>query len=233
MQQIAAPQSSLDIIKTAQDSLVLPLRRPILFVPFLFALAMLVVMVGVVVFGTLITWWQGGQVGPQHIVALCGAAALSILTSILALEMIIDLTARAELGMELDLSAAIAHAVSRFPATLATTAVMTAAISVGLVLLLIPGLVLMIRWFLAPNAVLLSGRGVRGALALSWELTGAHFAPLFGLTLVVGVVTAVISIPLNFIPVVGQLAAGWLGFAWGGMALALAYVRLGAPTHLD
>lgn len=232
MQQIVMPQPSLDIIKTATDSLLLPVRRPILFIPFIFTTALLYVLVAVVILGTLLYSWEAGGFTTQHLVAVIGSAALSIVTVVLASEATIVLTVQAELGKDLDLNEAVVHALNRFPVTLATAAVMTVGIVLGLMLLVIPGVIVMIRWFLAPNTVLLTRRGVRDAIALSWQMTGAHFGPLFGLMLVVGLGTGILSIPLGFIPVVGPMAAGWLGFAWAGIALAMAHVRLGGPVEL-
>ncbi len=231
MQQIVMPQPSLDIIKTATDSLLLPVRRPILFVPFIFTMALLYVLIAVVFLGTLFYSWEAGFTA-QHIFALVGAVALSIFTGILAVEATVVLTVQAELGKELDLGEAVVHALNRFPVTLATAAVMTAGIVVGMILLVVPGLIVGTRWFLAPNVVLLSRRGVREALGMSWQMTGAHFGPLFGVVLIVALGTGILSIPLGFIPVVGPVAAAWLGFAWGGIALAMAHVRLGAPVDL-
>jgi hypothetical protein len=54
MEQIVAPRPSLDIVKTATDSLMLPLRRPILFVPFFFTMVLLFVLIFMVFVGTLI-----------------------------------------------------------------------------------------------------------------------------------------------------------------------------------
>ena len=232
MQQIAMPQPSLDIIKTATDSLLLPLRRPILFIPFAFTMAMLYVMVAMVLMGTLSYLSEVGRIDLQHIIALAGAVVLIIFTSMIAVEVTIILTAQAEVGKELDLAEAVSHSLNRLPVTLATTTVMMIGIMVGLILLIIPGWFLLIRWWLAPNMVLLTRRGVREALGMSWQLTGAHFVPLLGLAMLVGVGTVVLSIPLGFIPVVGQVAAGWLGFAWGAIAMAMAHVRLGAPVEL-
>ena len=232
MEQIVAPGPSLDIIKTAADSLVLPFRRPILFVPFLFTLALLYVLIVVVVTGTVLSVWAVGSVTTQQIVALSGAVALIIFISVIAVEAITELTVRSELGRDLDLGDAVVHALIRFPVTLATVAVMTAGIVIGMVLLIVPGLVVGARWFLAPNTALLGGRGVRDAIGLSWQMTGEHLLPLTGLVLVVGVGTMILTIPLSHLPVFGHLAAAWLGFAWGGIALAMAYVRLGGPVDL-
>lgn len=185
MQQIVTPRPSLDIFKTATDSLLLPVRRPILCVPFFFTMALLSVLVTMVVMGTLAYASEAGAIDLRHIIALGGAVVLSIVTTVLAVEATTVLTAQAELGKDLDLGEAVAHALNRFPVTLATTAVMMIGIVVGLMLLVIPGLILMRRWFLAPNAVLLSRRGVREAIGLSWQLTGAHFVPLSALVLVV------------------------------------------------
>jgi hypothetical protein len=232
MQQIAAPRAPLDVIKTAADSLVLPLRRPIVLVPFLFTMGLLFALVVMVFFGI----FAGGpglpRVSSQQAAAALGSAALVIVVTMLAVEVTTDLVARAELGQDLALTDAVAHSLARFPASLATAAVFGTAVFVGSMLLIVPGLVVAARWLLAPTVVLLGGRGVRDGIGTSWQMTGAHFAALAGLLLAVTVGALILSVPLAFVPVFGQLAAAWLGFAWGAIALTLAYVRLGGPVDL-
>lgn len=51
-------------------------------------------------------------------------------------------------------------------------------ITLGLLVLVIPGLVLFVRWAPAFGLVLGEGMGVSQALGKAWEQTGAHFWPL-------------------------------------------------------
>jgi membrane-anchored glycerophosphoryl diester phosphodiesterase (GDPDase) len=59
------------------------------------------------------------------------------------------------------------------------------AIILGLVLFVIPGLILLVRWSLAIPIVLSERGGVIGALQESWRRTQGHFWPILGLLLVV------------------------------------------------
>lgn len=51
-------------------------------------------------------------------------------------------------------------------------------IALGIVLVIIPGLVLFVRWSSAYGYMLGEGDGVTEALGRAWEATGAHFWPL-------------------------------------------------------
>jgi hypothetical protein len=232
MQQIVAPRAPLDIVKTVTDSLVLPVRRPVVILPFLFTMGLLLALVYMVFAGI----FAGGgrpQLSSQQAAAVAGSAVLIILVAVLAIEVVTDLVARAELDREPALGDAVAHVLARFPASLVTAAVFGISVFIGSMLLIVPGLIIAARWLLAPTVALLAGRGVRDAIAVSWQMTGAHFLPLTGLLLAVTVGTMLLSVPLNFIPVFGWLAAAWLGFAWAAIALTMAYVRLGGPIDLE
>src|SRR5215831_5375500 len=100
MQQIVMPQPSLDIFKTATDSLLLPVRRPILFVPFLFTMALAVVLVTMVVMGTVAYLSEAGGIDLRHIIALGGSVALIIFATVVAIEATTVLTAQAEVGKD-------------------------------------------------------------------------------------------------------------------------------------
>jgi hypothetical protein len=58
-------------------------------------------------------------------------------------------------------------------------------ILVGLLLLIIPGIILFVRWSIAIPIVLSKGDGVIAALRESWYRTEGHFWPILGLLLVV------------------------------------------------
>jgi hypothetical protein len=167
----------------------------------------------------------------QNVVSILTAVVVIILASAIANEATIELTARAELGREMDLGEALRHVLQRFPVTLLACLAMGVGITVGLILLIIPGLIVMTRWMLVPTAVLLGKRGVREAFGISWRMTGEHYWPLTGLLLVVFVGIAVVTAALGFIPVIGGLVASWLSFAWAAIALTLAYLRLGGPVE--
>lgn len=67
-------------------------------------------------------------------------------------------------------------------------------------LLVFPALIyLMLRWYVAPAAILVEGRGVRDAMDRSAQLTDGVKLSILGLVLLVGVVLAVLSIPLGLL----------------------------------
>jgi len=59
------------------------------------------------------------------------------------------------------------------------------AIALGLVLLVIPGIVLMVRWSIATPAVIADEVGITDAIGYSWRETEGHFWPILGTLLVV------------------------------------------------
>lgn len=67
-------------------------------------------------------------------------------------------------------------------------------------LLVFPALVyLMLRWYVAPAAILVEGRGVRDAMDRSAQLTDGVKLSILGLVLLVGVVLVLLSIPLGLL----------------------------------
>lgn len=235
MQQITVPppvpRQSFQIFQTVIDGLMLPLRRPVLFAPYflmmlLAAASMVSVMAAIVLHPSTAAAYVS-----QHMVNILTVVVIIILASAIANEATVELTARAELGREMNLGEAFRHVLQRFPVTLLAWLAMGVGIAVGLILLIIPGLIVMTRWMLVPTAVLLGKRGVREAFGISWRMTGEHYWPLTGLLVVVFVGIAVVTVVLGFIPVIGGLVAGWLSFAWAAIALTLAYLRLGGPVE--
>jgi hypothetical protein len=64
----------------------------------------------------------------------------------------------------------------------------------GFVALVIPGIVLWIRWIVVAQAAAIEQAGVRPALDRSWQLTGGHARHVLGLIVVVGVTVGGIGI---------------------------------------
>ncbi|MEL7719375.1 hypothetical protein AAG604_05160 [Citromicrobium bathyomarinum] len=80
---------------------------------------------------------------------------------------------------------------------------------IGFVLLVIPGLILLVRWS-AANGFLLSGaKGITGALGASWEATGRRGWSIFGAGLVLWIGLAVLSsIVVGIVAATGFTASG-------------------------
>lgn len=83
------------------------------------------------------------------------------------------------------------------------------ALMIGFVLLVIPGLILLVRWS-AANGFLLSGdKGITGALGASWEATDGRGLSIFGAGLVLWIGLAVLSsIVVGIVAATGFTASG-------------------------
>lgn len=70
-------------------------------------------------------------------------------------------------------------------------------LAAGLVLLVIPGLVLAVRWSAIYGYGLVDGEGVADAMGKSWDATGPHFAPI-AVSLLVPIGISAVSIAAIF-----------------------------------
>lgn len=68
----------------------------------------------------------------------------------------------------------------RYPRAFLVSLVSTLAMLAGLVLLVIPGLILLLRWAVVYPAMLAEDQGVGGSLRRSWDLTRGHWPLLLG-----------------------------------------------------
>lgn len=90
------------------------------------------------------------------------------------------------------------------------------AVIVGALLLVIPGIVLLVRWIPAAPLLLCEGRGVSDTLGKSWEETKGNFWPLFGTSLLGAVPFVFVAFGAG---VVESLAGGDTA---GGVAMEVA-----------
>jgi hypothetical protein len=118
----------------------------------------------------------------------------------------------AYLGEQVTLGRTLRYALSRLPAILWVSIITVVAITVGLILLIIPGIIAAVRLTLAPAVVVVED--VRGTKAVgrSWNLTGGHFWRVLGTLILSGIIEAVglaiIQIPTGVIaPLLGP--EGW------------------------
>jgi hypothetical protein len=98
------------------------------------------------------------------------------------------------------------------------------AMALGLILLVVPGLVLLVRWSAASGFVIGNRDGVTDSLSASWEATSGHGWPIFwaGVLLFIGIIVAS--------AVVGSVA-GVLGTSvWGGVLSAFVQAASTAIT---
>jgi hypothetical protein len=111
-------------------------------------------------------------------------------------------------------------------------------ILLGLLLLILPGLFLMVRWMIAAPVMIAEDLRVSDALGRSWQLTGPIATPIFAIMLIIFVPAAVIGGGSAFLLMPSQplLAMGILylflftAFALSWLA-AVAIYSLVMPTH--
>jgi hypothetical protein len=127
----------------------------------------------------------------------------------------------------------------RLPALIVAGILAGLGIALGLVLLVIPGLFLLSRWFLITPAIVVEGRSAGESFGRSWELTRGHAWSTLGLIVltfliviiggaVVGALITAVLAPLSDLiaswisnVVVNSLIAPFVALAW-----TLAYYRL-------
>lgn len=67
----------------------------------------------------------------------------------------------------------------------------------GALLLLLPGIYLYVRWYVATPAVVAEGLGPRGALSRSAELVKGQWWRVFGISIVLGLVAGAAAVPVG------------------------------------
>lgn len=72
-------------------------------------------------------------------------------------------------------------------------------IALGLLLLIIPGIVLMLRWYVAVPCAVLERTGVSESMARSKYLTRGHQGTIFWLLCVIGLLATIVAIPLTMV----------------------------------
>jgi len=134
---------------------------------------------------------------------------------------------------------------SRLGAMLWASILMGVGVAFGLVLLIVPGVLLAIRWAVATPVVMLEGLSARAAMRRSSELVREHRGEVFRVLLNIWVRTGLAWVVCSF--VVGALAAGashpaltiWFGGVLAGAlvtpyaahALNVVYYRLTEPDQ--
>jgi hypothetical protein len=114
----------------------------------------------------------------------------------------------------------------------------------GCLLLLVPGIILAVRWSLAVPVVMLEHAAPRAAMRRSRELVRGHAWSVFRVLLNVGIITGLLSLLIRIvaIAIVGsehRSLATWVGVTFGGAlatpymshALSVLYYRLAQPKR--
>ncbi len=182
----------------------------------------------------------GYATGPGAMIARgLGAATLlflvGVVIALLAHGMTLAMAKQSIAGQKPTLASGFQEAKGRIVALAVAAVISGVLISIGMMLLLLPGLILSYLLMFTFAAVIASGLSAPAAIRKSFRLTTAEFgdsAPLFLIIIALGVLFAAASLVLNVIPALGPLLSMLLGGVYTGYAsvlLLLTYRRLEGP----
>lgn len=128
------------------------------------------------------------------------------------------------------------HADPRFAAFFGLGLLTGIAILAGLVLLVVPGLILMVRWWASGPALIAANQSITEAMTDSWQRTADHFWPILAAVLIVYVPALAAALllwgalPESLAAIVGANISLYVGLV-AGWHLAVAVYRLTGPHH--
>jgi len=122
-------------------------------------------------------------------------------------------------GRPVSLAESLQVGFSRFFAIVGLAIAMSVLVVLGFALLIIPGLYLLTMWFVATPACVVEQLGPSSSMRRSAELTRGHRWKIFGLTLVLIIISAVVTpvIETTLDEVAGGAVALIVGLIWNGV----------------
>lgn len=175
---------------------------------------------------------------------LVGIAAQLLVVTPLVTAMTVHLVRTAAEEQRAPARDAIAVGLDLFPTLLLTVALFGLGVIGGFMLLIVPGVILMVRWLVISQVVVVEGRGGTEALRRSFDLTRGRFWPsllvLFVLSLLAGLAAAVVQAPLEYaaeqadtmaLSLLGQVLGSVLTLPLVAVAYTLLYFSLVAETE--
>lgn len=223
------------------------------FVTLLLIAAAVVVPVYLLVYGVGLGWlWSGYETrvtGTELELAdvsdqLVGITAQLLVVTPLVTAMTVHLVRTAAEEQRAAARDAIAVGLDLFPKLLLTVALFGLGVIGGFMLLIVPGVILMVRWLVISQVVVVEGRGGTEALRRSFDLTRGRFwaslLVLFVLSLLAGLAAAVVQAPLEYaaeqadmmaLSLLGQVLGSVLTLPLVAVAYTLLYFSLVAETE--
>jgi hypothetical protein len=113
-------------------------------------------------------------------------------------------------GKPVSIGAALNHAAQMFLPLIGLALLVAIALVAGLILLIVPGLALAVRWSVAGPSLIVEKTGVLDAMGRSAKLTENHRWAIFGLLLLYGALALVVTIISTLI--VSNLLGGMISF---------------------
>jgi hypothetical protein len=136
-------------------------------------------------------------------------------------------------GRRISLSESMRAALGRWLPLIGVSICVGFGVGLGLILLIVPGVILMIMWYVANPACIVERLGVFASMARSSELTKGHRWSIFGMWLLIaiasGVTAAVVKGVLGVTGSTGLVISGTL--AWTALASAFGAVFVVVTYH--
>lgn len=157
--------------------------------------------------------------GLVSVVALGITALAAVVVFPLAAAAVSYIVSTAYFGGDSNPWRALRRALGRLPVLVVSSLVSYAAVGIGFMLCIIPGFWLMIVWLLYLPVIAFESTGPIQALRRSFRLTAGHRLRLFGLMLVLGVLSSGITMLSFLAPIPGlqQLLEALLGVITGAL----------------
>lgn len=152
-------------------------------------------------------------------VAALGSLFLLLVFSIVSQAVIVHAAFQDMRGRPVDLRESIGVGFNRLIPIIGLAVVMAILGGIGFMLLIIPGLILMTMWFVSMPACVVERLGALSSLGRSSQLTKGHRWKIFGLMLLLIIVSVVMTLLTEFIlgAVGGALLAGIGSLIWNGI----------------
>lgn len=204
-----------------------------------------VVPVHLVVFGAGLGWlWSGydstPEIGPQ----LAGIAAQLLVVTPLVTAMTVHVVRAAAEGRRAPVGETLAAGLDVFPRLFAAVLLVGVGVALGLLVFIIPGVILAVRWVVVPQIVVVENKRGTEALQRSFDLVRGQawfaFLLLLVTNLLVGVLSAIATVPLELaareadtmsLSLVGQALGAVLSLPILGVAQTLLYYSLRAQKE--
>jgi hypothetical protein len=136
-------------------------------------------------------------------------------------------------GRRISLSESMRAALGRWLPLIGVSICVGFGVVLGLILLIVPGVILMIMWYVANPACIVERLGVFASMARSSELTKGHRWSIFGMWLLIaiasGVMAAVVKGVLGLTGSTGLVISGTL--AWTALASAFGAIFVVVAYH--
>jgi hypothetical protein len=171
--------------------------------------------------------------GPTAIVSSIVGYVLFLFLSIILQASLIVASANDIAGRPVNFGECVSRAIGKLLPLIGLGIVVAIGISIGLVLLIIPGVILYLMWMVAVPAMMVENLGVSGALSRSSALTKGSRLKLLGLIIVFIIFSTIIGIPIGIISlispslsVVSSAVLSTVSAAVGAAGIAAVYIEL-------